>query len=334
MVTPLEFAVFTIGPICVMGAMIVYSSVKIPALEDKGPIILIALLLLMTLHQVTEVLQYTSGTFYQTTSPGAEAFETGANVVASVASYFVLQRITDLRATRYELESTNVELEERSSMVRVLNRVLRHNVRNDVNIIALQTADVREEIDDDRVRRKLDTIEDRAWGLERISDHTQRIRQLLTEGPTSTTELRLGESLEPPIERVESAVSNATIELESPEETELPIEGPSTFPYAVADVVEQIVTTNNGSEPVDVTVTLKQSSNGRDGESVLIEIDDDGGGLPEMDVRAIENDEETSLRHAEGLSLWCLEWAVRRADGELYTDLDDETVKIRLPGAS
>lgn len=44
-----------------------------------------------------------------------------------------------------------------------------------------------------------------------------------------------------------------------------------------------------------------------------------------------QNEEDTPLRNAEGLSLWCLEWAVKRAGGNLDTDPDDATLRIRLP---
>jgi methyl-accepting chemotaxis protein len=331
MATGIEFGVFTVVPICVMGAVIVYSSLKAYEFNDKRPVLLVALLSLMLLHQLTEVAQFGSGTYYRTTSTTAETFESSANLLASVASYFVLQQISDLRTARNELEASNAALEERSSMVSVLNRILRHNVRNDINVIAGQAAYIRQNISDDRFEQELMTIEETAWGLVKISDRTQRIRQLSIEDPTNTTTFVLRDCLETLVERVEENVPDANITLDAGGDGETTIKGPSTLPTAVADVIEEIITSNSNSVNVDITVTQEGAQTGEGSDQVTIVIDDDGEGLPELDVQALENEEETPLKHAEGLSLWCLEWAVKRAGGNLDTDPDDATLRIRLP---
>ncbi|MEF8806870.1 hypothetical protein [Natronomonas sp.] len=331
MATGLEFGVFTIGPICVLGAVIVYSSFKAYEFNDKRPVLLVALLSMMLLHQLTEVGQFGSGTYYQTTSPSAEAFESSANLLAGVASYFVLQQISELRTARAKLEASNAALEERSSMVSVLNRILRHNVRNDVNIIAGRAADIRRHIDDDRFRQELKTIEETAWGLVEISNRTQRIRQLSVEDPADTTTFEVRDCLEASVERVEDAVPNANITLTVADGGDTTITGPSSLPTAIADVIEEILTSNSDPITVDVTVTEDEAPDEAGRTHVTIVIADDGEGLPELDIQAIENEEETPLKHAEGLSLWCLEWAVKRAGGNLDPDPDDGTLEIRLP---
>lgn len=331
MASQIEFVVFTIVPLCAMVAMIVYSSLKNYKFDDKRPLLLVLLLSLMTLHQWTEIVQFASGTFYEATSPTAEAFETGANLLASAGSYFVLQQISELRTTRNEIEASNAALNERSSMVSVLNRILRHNVRNEVNVIANRAELLRNDVANDRISEDLKTIEDTALRLATISDRTQHTKSLLTEGPTSATTLHLPECLETPIERVRAAAPDAMITLEGENDTCLLIEAPATFPTAVGDVVEQIVATNSDSVHVDVRVFQEPIQNGTSDDSVIIVIDDDGDGLPESDLQAVEDEEETPLRHGEGLSLWSLKWLVKRADGKLDTHPDDATLEIQLP---
>ncbi|WP_336135717.1 hypothetical protein [Natronomonas amylolytica] len=333
MATGIEFGVFTVAPICVLGAVIVYSSVVAYELADARPVLLVALLSMMLLHQLTEVVQFGSGTYYRTTSPSAEMFESSANLLASVASYFVLQQISTLRATRAELEASNAALEERSSMVSVLNRVLRHNVRNDINIIAGQAAYIRQQISDDRFEQELKTIEETAWGLVGISNRTQRIRQLSVEDPTNTTTFEVRECLETAVEIAEGTVPDANVTLTGADDGTATITGPSSLPTAIADVIEEILTAGSDPVTVDITVTADDTPDEAGRTHVTIVIDDDGDGLPELDIRAIENEEETPMEHAEGLSLWCLEWAVERAGGDLDPDPDDGTLEIRLPQA-
>ncbi|MUV61323.1 sensor histidine kinase [Halobacterium sp. CBA1126] len=59
------------------------------------------------------------------------------------------QRIEEIRETQTELEASNASLEERSEMVNVLNRILRHNVRNEVNVITGRAELAASRIDDE-----------------------------------------------------------------------------------------------------------------------------------------------------------------------------------------
>lgn len=111
----------------------------------------------------------------------------------------------------------------------------------------------------------------------------------------------------------------------------LVIEGPSTIPRAIGDVIERLIGSNGRPLHVEVTVTRRSGEIARSRGWATIRIDDDGDGLPELDVQAVQKGFETPLRHAEGLELWCLKWAVRRADGELDTDPADGTLEVRLP---
>lgn len=325
----IEFVVFTLVPGSVLVAVILYSTVKIYELGDYRPVLLVLLLVFMTLHQATEVLQYTSGVFDQAVSPTPEAYESAANLLASAASYLIIQKLDELSTTRSELERSNAALKERSSMVSVLNRILRHNVRNDVNIIAGQAEHIESRIDDNRFQEELETIETTAWKLATISERTQRIRQLLTEDSKDTRVIHLEEQLDASLERVQRSTRDATVTLKNTRDGKVTIKGTSTLPRIIADVVERIILSNAGV--VQVEITIAGDPDGQNRESAIIRIDDDGDGLPELDIQAIKNDEETPLRHAEGLELWCLEWAVKRADGELDAEPADGTVEIRLP---
>lgn len=334
MAPQIEFVAFTLVPGTVLVAVILYSTVEIYDLGDYRPILLVSLLVFMTLHQVTEVLQYTAGVFDRTVSPTAEAYESGANLLASAASYLIIRRMDELSTTRGELERSNAALQERSSMVSVLNRILRHNVRNDVNIIAGQAEHIKLRSDDDRFREELETIETTAWELATISERTQRIRQLLTEDSTDATTIRLDEQLDASLDRIRRSTRGVTVTFENTSEGGVTVNGTSTLSRAIVDVVERIILSNDGAVRIEITIARDADGSNQGRESAVIRIDDDGDGVPELDVRAIESGEETPLRHAEGLELWCLEWAVKRAGGELDAEPADGTIEIRLPIAA
>ncbi|WP_276274251.1 methyl-accepting chemotaxis protein [Haloarcula litorea] len=91
------------------------------------------------------------------------------------------QRIEEIRETQTELEASNASLEERSEMVNVLNRILRHNVRNEVNVITGRAELAASRIDDEAAQADLEAVQNAAWELSTISSRTQRIKQLLAE---------------------------------------------------------------------------------------------------------------------------------------------------------
>jgi methyl-accepting chemotaxis protein len=234
-------------------------------------------------------------------------------------------RIEELRETKADLETSNTALEERSAMVSVLNRILRHNVRNDVNVITGRTELAASRTDDEVIHEDLEAVKEAAWELAELSDRTQRIKQLLSETESETRPMQLGESLSSAVSNLDKAGSDATITVDGGEATV--VESSPMFPVAIADVVEQILSHNDESVRVDITVAEDEA----DDSVVVVHIDDDCGGLPELDVHAVGAGEETPLNHGEGLALWCLEWTVSKAGGELDVDPVDSTLEIRLP---
>ncbi len=321
------FLAFVGIPLVVMLTAGIYLAVKSYALNDWRPLLLIALLALMFLHQFTEFSRFTAGTFHQTTSPVAESFETGANLLASLGSVLVLRQLSALDATRRDLATTNAALAERSSMVSVLNRVLRHNVRNTVNVIAGQADVIRDRNPDELDRAGLDAIEAEAWALARISDQTRHITQLLTEDAEESVAIPLAD-IEDAIRMVEANVPDVEITIDRSDIEQVSVEGPATLPIIMADVIEELAEATD--EPVRIEVTIALEHDGI-GDSVIVTIADDGAGLPDREVSPIEDQQETSLNHAEGLSLWCLKWAVTRGEGDLAMQAGDATIEVRLP---
>jgi len=237
------------------------------------------------------------------------------------------QRIEEIRETQAELESSNTTLEERSEMVDVLNRILRHNVRNEVNVIAGRAELAASRIDNAEAQADLETVQEAALELSTISTRTQRIKRLLAHEETEPERLRLNEALDATLSDVESDTPCATVEFDGCDNDPV-VEAPRTFPRSVADVVEQIATHNDGE--IEITVSVTTENTGLDGETVVLRITDDADGLPALDIEAVKSGEETPLNHAEGLALWCLQWTVTKSDGELLVRPDNATLKVEM----
>mgnify|MGYP000710618933 CR=1 FL=1 len=240
------------------------------------------------------------------------------------------QRIAEVRDTKAELADSNEALEERSEMVAVLNRVLRHNVRNEVNVITGRARLAASRVDDETVQADLAAVQDAAWELSTISKRTQRIKHLLADEQGEPTPLQLDEMLATELAKLEDGLSCVRVDFDDPD-GEVVATASRMFPVAVADVVDQIATRADGIVHVTVSVTTTETDAG---ETAVVRIEDDGDGLPAVDVAAVSAGEETPLNHAEGLALWSLEWTLSKVNGELCVSPEGATFEARVPVAA
>jgi len=236
-------------------------------------------------------------------------------------------RITEIEATSADLAATNRTLQKRSQMVRVLNRILRHNVRNDVNVILGRAEIATERVSDQRTREDIQEIQDVARRLAGLSDRTMRITHLVAESEDTAT-VDLADRLPAALEPLDAAENAATVTVTIEEGLD-GVMVPAPLPNAVSDVVGQIV--DHAAGPVAVAVELAgtELEDGRRG--VELRIDDDGDGLPPTDVEAVTSRTETALEHADGVGLWLLEWTAEEAGGVLELDKTDATVELTFP---
>jgi len=116
MATLAAFAVFSALPAVALTLAIGYSLVSTRRLDDLRPLVLVALLAFMATHQMLEVAAFARGALI--VNYGGELAETGANLLASFATYSLLDfvraehRLNDrLRAQRRELRRTNRAIE-------------------------------------------------------------------------------------------------------------------------------------------------------------------------------------------------------------------------------
>jgi PAS domain S-box-containing protein len=200
----------------------------------------------------------------------------------------------------------------RDQLISVLNRVLRHNLRNEMNVVLMET---------ERLQGRLDGAE--AAMAERIHDCARTLTEL---GERARDIQRVTRSAADPAPGdVAALVGNVADRLrEEHPEASVTISAPTERTALVSDALPEAVAelgTNairHGGETVEFEV--READHG-----TVVRVADDGPGLPEAERRILEGAEETQLDHGSGLGLWFVNWVVTELGGHVEPTVGDGT---------
>lgn len=124
---PLELTAFTLVPLFALVAGMAYTLLRSRRLGDPRPLVLVLLLGLMGSHQLLEVVRFQAGTLDLALS--GELAETGANLLASLSSYYLLAFVSDERRVSRTLAEKRAELNQLNHVNELLRDVNRELVR-------------------------------------------------------------------------------------------------------------------------------------------------------------------------------------------------------------
>jgi PAS domain S-box-containing protein len=212
----------------------------------------------------------------------------------------------------------------RDRLIGVLNRVLRHNLRNDMTVIRGLADEIARQ-NKGEPAEIAGQISNNATELITLSEKAQKFQTAVSDA----------ESLAPRdvLADIKEVVS------------ELRTEFPETEFNIRATPCEDVMATEQlrlalrelgenaakHGESTEVTYAVEMTEDGE----VAVRIRDGGPGLPEMERRVLEAGRETPLEHGLGLGLWLVNWIVTGLGGEVSTTLDDgTTVTILLSAAT
>ncbi|WP_324666242.1 ATP-binding protein [Haloarcula sediminis] len=196
------------------------------------------------------------------------------------------------------------EQQTREQRLAVLNRILRHNVRSNLDVI-LAYAD---NINDDDTRT---SIRDTATELLELSNKARESEELMVASTSAPELVDLSEVAESVIEQFETGEHTGEISLDGPEEVLLSTHR-SVFKQMLTELVENALV-HSDKETSQVDVHVRQESD----IAATLTVADNGPGLPEREQEILAAGTETQLKHAQGIGLWFVNWAVTQLGGEL-----------------
>ena len=192
---------------------------------------------------------------------------------------------------------------------RVMNRVLRHDLRNDMNVVAGHAQILVEMLDDDRVRHA-ETIEQKASNLVQLGEKVRKIDQRLHGRDRDFQRIELTRIVREEAQSIHETYPDASIRTRL---EDVSIWGDTLIRTAVSNLIENALEHNDRSTPeVDIVAAYSADSG-----QVELTVSDNGSGIPEAERRVITAGIETPLEHISGLGLWLVKWIVEGMDGEL-----------------
>lgn len=239
-------------------------------------------------------------------------------------------RVSPLRRGYGAVSGTLVTLQDvtvrrrREQRLAVQNRLLRHNVRNELNVVAGYVDLVADELADETLVGRLDTARSTAG---RVVERCEKLGRVDASdaGPQRVDAVDVVARAVDAVAADEGPGGRVTV-TETPDEAWIradPALG-AAFDELLANALDHA-----GDDPV-VRVAVE-----REGPHVRVGVTDDGPGLPDAEVAAIRQGTETPLRHSSGVGLWLVSWVVERGGGELRFDPrpGENAVSLSLPAA-
>ena len=214
---------------------------------------------------------------------------------------------------------------EKQRQIDVFDRVLRHNLRNDLNLI----------------RGAAETIASETSG--EVADHSERIvekgdrllKTVSVQRDIMETLRNDPEYTDFDIERVLQQVAanmgetypQAELTVECP--AALSVEASSQFIRAVEELVQNAIEHNDVRSPA-VQLAAEQTHH-----AIRVQIVDNGPVIPEMEREVlVEPEERTPLYHGSGLGLWFVKLIIFRSSGEIKFDENEPNgniITIKIP---
>jgi signal transduction histidine kinase len=205
------------------------------------------------------------------------------------------------------------ERELRKQRLEVLNRVLRHNLRNRVDVIKSNA----EAVDSDSNTEYVAAIRESADGLATLSSKARATDQLVSRPARQSSG-----DLSATVRSLADAVGAEAVTLDVPDSAPLVTDW-DALRKAIRSALENAVEHTEES----VTVSIAEIQRGYE-----ITVADDGPGIPDSELASLDAETETPLQHGTGLGLWQLEWGITKLGGDLSFETDDgTTVRMAVP---
>ncbi|SDJ51650.1 PAS domain S-box-containing protein [Halovenus aranensis] len=227
------------------------------------------------------------------------------------------------------VESDITELKAREQRLEVMNRVIRHNLRNDLNVVTGNISLLLSELESEEGIAHAERAQAKIEDLLDLSEKARLANRIVetTNDDEKHTEASLSAVVDAVVTDLDDQYPDATLQATVEESTPVP-EGP--LEICLRELVTNAIVHDEDSPEVTVSARASATHEGM----VEVDIADNGPGIPKVERQTLERGHETDLEHSSSLGLWLVHWVVTFLGGELrIVDAaeDGSTVRILVP---
>lgn len=226
------------------------------------------------------------------------------------------------RGSRAPLELETDRLERQREELEVLHRILRHNLRNDLNVICGYTELLQEHTTNEELRMWCDDIID---NVNDLLDYTEKANLVREISNKQVSKIDLATTIPRVIENNQHLTKADEVSVSLPDHAR--VEANHMLDVAIDELLTNAVEHN---DPADVSVSLTVDPATAPISTTQIVIEDDGSGIPENELQVLSKRTENALTHMSGLGLWMVHWTVIESNGTMQIDTDDTGTRIVL----
>jgi signal transduction histidine kinase len=237
-----------------------------------------------------------------------------------------------IKSIRYALErqERESELRQTTEQLEVLNRILRHDLQNDIQVLIGWLDTLRAEIDGDnnRLESALATVEH----MQEMTENTKSYMDLIAGNKDISLDLvRLDDILEAEYEKAMSSYPNAAFTI-PPSIPEITVRANGMLSSVFRNLLKNAITHNDKETP-EIEIGIKIQP-----ETVIVLIGDNGPGIPDEEKdRLFGKGAQGSDSSGTGIGLYLVETLVTEFDGGIWIEDNEPTGTIfcvQLPRAT
>lgn len=218
----------------------------------------------------------------------------------------IVGRIQDIRQEVQQEQKLNI-----------LTRALRHNIRNQMNLV-VGHANTLQEIDDPNYRTAAETVEEVGRRVINLADKARKAHEHLDVPPEEDCRVELVEMSTLVVEKFGIKQPSSAVTTDLPDRA--PALAPPSVDVALIELMENAaIHHQSGSGPVTVRIETEA-------ETTALHVEDECEPIPDEVVDIVDRGEEQPLQHNEGLGLWIARWITDIVNGELtFERREDDT---------
>lgn len=204
--------------------------------------------------------------------------------------------------------------QERDQHLKVVDRLLRHNLRNKLNVIN-GYAEIVQSTGSQEMRSELDQIISASKALLAIAKKEREIVDVLVGRPTVKS-IDLDGMIEDVVASVSVEYPVASFEYDIP--STVSVRAIDSLDKALFELLENAVVHNDSDVPMIEIGAVDH------GEKVRLTISDNAPLIPRTEREIVGKElEDQPLHHSQGLGLWFVFWVINRSNGTLTFSEND-----------